>query len=413
VAENDDDFPADPDFIVIGLVYGYESRVAFEAEAGTTYRIAVDGLSGDTGESPATGAVTLSWALGQGNDHFDNAFEISSAEGIAIGSTKGATYDVGEPDHLGLSTGASIWWRWTAPSSGPATFGLVRSDEEDTDTLLVVYEGSAVDALLLVAHNEPLEFGMPLEDSVTVEASEGTTYWIAIDGAFGETPDVVLRWTRNPENDDFADAFELVGPAGMTTGDLVFGTVDPWADEPDHGGEPGGASVWWRWTAPASGPVTFDTFGSNFDTILAVYTGDEVIPDGFPFPILDLTPVASNDDAGDGSQSQVEFEAVAGATYRIAVANFDYRERGDIVLHWLQAAAPAEPLRIEGLSMLGDRSFRFVLRGPPGASGRIYRNNGLAGWQEWRPFTLEAGAMEVTDAEAPASPARFYRAVSP
>ena len=40
--------------------------------------------------------------------------------------------------------------------------------------------------------------------------------------------------------------------------------------EPDHAGNVGGASVWCRWVAPADGTVTFDTFGSNYDTLLAV-----------------------------------------------------------------------------------------------------------------------------------------------
>jgi len=38
-----------------------------------------------------------------------------------------------------------------------------------------------------------------------------------------------------------------------------------------HAGEVGGHSVWFRWTAPASGPVDFNTVGSDFNTTLAVY----------------------------------------------------------------------------------------------------------------------------------------------
>ena len=34
--------------------------------------------------------------------------------------------------------------------------------------------------------------------------------------------------------------------------------------------------MWYQWTAPLSGLVTFDTFGSNFDTLLGVYTGNVV-----------------------------------------------------------------------------------------------------------------------------------------
>jgi hypothetical protein len=54
-----------------------------------------------------------------------------------------------------------------------------------------------------------------------------------------------------------------------------------------HAGDAGGRSVWWSWTAARGGVVSFDTCGAEFDTLLAVYTGDRVDA---------LTKVASNDD---------------------------------------------------------------------------------------------------------------------
>src|SRR5262249_59946789 len=71
--------------------------------------------------------------------------------------------------------------------------------------------------------------------------------------------------------------------------------------EPTHGFsvDPSINSVWWQWTPSASGPVTIDTFGSNFNTTLAVYTGGAVNA---------LTEVASNDDGNSiSSQSLVVF----------------------------------------------------------------------------------------------------------
>ena len=54
---------------------------------------------------------------------------------------------------------------------------------------------------------------------------------------------------------------------------------------------------------------------SDFDTLLAVYTGDSVDQ---------LTPVASNDDIilGEYQQSYLSFPATAGTTYRIAVDGY-------------------------------------------------------------------------------------------
>ncbi len=130
-----------------------------------------------------------------------------------------------------------------------------------------------------------------------------------------------------PANDNFSSAIVISGSSGQTTGSNVNATKE--SGEPNHAGITGGRSVWWRWTAPASGQVTISTFGSNFDTTLAVYTGTSV---------SNLTLVAQNDDAGGGNQSQVAFNAVNGTVYRIAVDGYS-GVSGSIVLNWTLATA--------------------------------------------------------------------------
>src|SRR5205814_7891803 len=75
----------------------------------------------------------------------------------------------------------------------------------------------------------------------------------------------------------------------------------------------------------------FDTAGSSFDSLLAVYTGDRV---------TNLTLVASNDDTYSCAEpnrgfhtSRVKFNATAGTTYHIAVDGLT-GATGDIVLSW-------------------------------------------------------------------------------
>src|SRR5690606_33409293 len=69
---------------------------------------------------------------------------------------------------------------------------------------------------------------------------------------------------------------------------------------------------WWRSTPAPSGPITIDTKGSGFNTVLAVYTGRSV---------SGLSLVSWNDDAPDlGRRSRVTFNGVAGTQYQIAVA---------------------------------------------------------------------------------------------
>jgi hypothetical protein len=132
-------------------------------------------------------------------------------------------------------------------------------------------------------------------------------------------------------NDNFANAQPLSGPSGTATGSNSGAAKE--AGEPNHAGQSGGASVWYAWTAPGGGTVVIDTLTSNFDTLLAVYTGNNV---------AQLIPAASNDDIGSGlRQSSVAFRAVAGATYRIAVDGYG-AATGNIVLHWRLADIPRD-----------------------------------------------------------------------
>lgn len=138
-----------------------------------------------------------------------------------------------------------------------------------------------------------------------------------------------------PPNDAFAAAAILAGTETTAVGANVGATKEP--GEPNHAGEPGGSSVWWRWTAPANGGFTVDTCDSSFDTVLAVYTGSAVNA---------LTPVRSNDDACDFASS-VTFVATAGQLYSIAVDGLD-AETGEIRLRLqrtLRSEARALPRR--------------------------------------------------------------------
>lgn len=110
-----------------------------------------------------------------------------------------------------------------------------------------------------------------------------------------------------PVNDLFSNASAIFGLSG-TTVPLTNNAASKEPVEPNHVGNPGGRSVWFRWTAPANGIVTFATVSNTFDTLLSVYTGNAVNA---------LTPVAEND--GFGNDSTVTFTVVAGTVYRIAV----------------------------------------------------------------------------------------------
>jgi len=132
-----------------------------------------------------------------------------------------------------------------------------------------------------------------------------------------------------PANDAFSASQALGGASGTTNGTTVGATKE--TGEPSHAGNAGGGSIWYRFTAASSGPVTINTTGSGFDTLLGVYTGAAV---------SGLTAVASNDDnPAGGLQSLVSFSAVAGTTYRIAVDGYS-GVKGAVTLTWAFPAAP-------------------------------------------------------------------------
>jgi len=125
-------------------------------------------------------------------------------------------------------------------------------------------------------------------------------------------------------NDDFENAAFLGGPSGTIFDSSILATAQ--TNEPSHGG-PGGASVWYAWTAVDNSTAVFDTFGSGFDTLLAAYTGTD---------LTNLIQIAANDDAAGRYQSRISFSAVAGTTYFIAVDGLN-GQTGSIQLNWTQA----------------------------------------------------------------------------
>ena len=92
----------------------------------------------------------------------------------------------------------------------------------------------------------------------------------------------------------------------------TFGAVKE-LGEPDHCDVPGGASQWFAYQPPADGVVGITTDGSDFDTVIAVYTTASS-------DFSSLTEVACDNDSGvDGFDSTVTFDATANTIYYVAV----------------------------------------------------------------------------------------------
>ena len=163
-----------------------QSRVTFNATAGTVYRIAVDGFNGTNGSIILTVNQTVA------NDNFAACIFTGGVIGSVSGSDVGATKESNEPNHAGNPGGHSTWYCWTAPLNGTVTFDTVGST---FNTVLGIYTGSSVDALTLVASNDDIDPGTNLQSRVTFNAVGLTMYHVAIDGFNGDSGNTMLNWS--------------------------------------------------------------------------------------------------------------------------------------------------------------------------------------------------------------------------
>jgi subtilisin family serine protease len=116
---------------------------------------------------------------------------------------------------------------------------------------------------------------------------------------------------HSPPNDNFADCITITGSRARFADNNLGATAEK--GEPRHYFWKAQCSVWYEWTAPTTGLAMVTTRGSNFDTVMAVYTGDN---------LASLRRIARDDDRGGNLTSRVRFWARAGKTYQIAIDGY-------------------------------------------------------------------------------------------
>lgn len=341
------------------------------------------------------GCATRILAAAPANDNFVNAALLSGTNVTVAGSTVGATKEVGEPNHAANTGGNSIWWKWTPVSAGSV---IIQTTGSDADTLLAAYVGSSLGTLAAVADND--DNGATSTSLIGFNVSPGTTYFIAVDGYNGDSGSIQLSLAYRttpldrPANDNFANRIALTGPTVSASGGNFLASKE--RGEPDHADELGGASVWWSWTAPAPGNVVIQTEGSNFDTLLAVYTGST---------LTNLTVVASSDDISTNQPTSfVTFSAIPNTAYQIAVDGYD-GEPGDIQLH----VTMQDVVWLDAPQRLVDGTVKLKFSGAAGKQNAIEASADLAKWDRLATVLNVKGVVEYTDLTAVTAVRRFYR----
>ena len=327
--------------------YGDASSLALSVVAGTTYRIVIDG----TNNALAVAVLSLRLVVPPANDNLANAQLLTGPNVRITGTSLGATKEEGEPNHYTPSTGgASVWYRWLAPTTGRVA---LTTEGSRFDTILAAYTPNSANRLVGIAANDEAALGT-MTSAIDFAVTAGTGYWFVVEGYQGASGDIslALSYRTRPPNDNFSQGIVLLGANTQTTGDN-FGAIKE-AGEPNHAGFAGGRSLWWRWTAPATSRVSLSTAGSNFDTLLAVYTGTAVNA---------LTLVAANDQDSTGTgTSALSFNAVAGTTYHIAVDGYrDAPGRISLRLTSVLLTAPAITNPPQSLTVVSGQTAIFAV----------------------------------------------------
>jgi Ca2+-binding RTX toxin-like protein len=160
------------------------------------------------------------------NDNFAARTILPSATSVvSFGTTVDSTGEAGEPPANGILN--SIWYSWTAPSSGLTNITTIGSDYA---TNLGVFTGNTVNSLALVGSNDFISFAFGPTASVPVflasnvgfNAVAGTTYQIQVDGNSAGTGNARLAISTGTLSRSLPNGSISLG---TSFADVIFGDV--------------------------------------------------------------------------------------------------------------------------------------------------------------------------------------------
>lgn len=227
-------------------------------------------------------------------------------------STVGSTGEPGEPTpSCSANADTTVWYRYRSRVAMVLTADTLGSD---FDTILAAYITTST-GFSEVRCNDDFS-GVTSRVKFTTQA--GTTYYFQVDGFAAGTGNLVFNLGGTPVNNKFRKA-TVISTLAYTAAIQTYNATL-------QGGEPqpcglGGYSVWHRFTPSTSRMLSADTYGSNYDTVLAVYRGTS---------LSGLNFIGCNDDSGGTAQSRVSWFAQSGRTYYIQVGAFASNTGGDL-----------------------------------------------------------------------------------
>jgi len=248
--------------------------------------------------------------------------------------TMGANATVLEPQEScevgGVGVSNTVWYSFRACGNGTLSLD---TNGSGYDTVLALFSGTCGSAVQ-VACDDDSGTGSNSQ-LVNVPVTGGTQYFIKISDYGGPNGGTLIwHFTYNaavPANDNCAAATLL--PAGSFQDTYCTITSSLQASEPIEacGVAPRDHSVWYRFVPAASGPITADTFGSDFDTVLSLFSGSCASP----------VAMLCNDDT-EGRQSLLAgVPLTAGTSYLIKVDSSGTDVGGRLDFNFLSGEVPA------------------------------------------------------------------------
>jgi len=202
--------------------YGLQSRVQFQATAGTTYYAMVGTCCGNGGDGGGPLVFNAFEITAPQNDAFAGAVVVQELPFDHWSDTSGATIEPGEPqpECAGGSMGGTVWYSFTPEESGSV---MARVQNAPADQVLAIYTGASLESLEEVVS---CCGGGPV---VAFQAQGGTTYSIQIALMWGytgpvqvyldEAPPPVVEFWYYPNEPSTMDVVEFYNyswdPAGM------------------------------------------------------------------------------------------------------------------------------------------------------------------------------------------------------
>ncbi|HVK57938.1 MAG TPA: hypothetical protein VM735_04090 [Candidatus Kapabacteria bacterium] len=354
------------------------STVSFYAQSNVTVYIALAGHPNGTG-----GTVSFRTDESAYSDYFSLALQLSSTNLVSTAFGRASTLEPGEVTSSNDVVG-TFWWKWNLSAAGRFLLQLtVPSSAQGSpgqSPNLALYEGTVLTNLkrLAFATADPMTVSRVIVDLVP------GSYSIAAEDRGNHLGAALIIRLSSP-NDDFSNRIVLPSEAEVGLNFLLMAATREAAEPPTTNG-----SVWWEWTAPASGVYAMEVSSGaiNWAPAIEVFQGTELNN------LIRLLPA--------GAEVPTRFaalRAIAGQTYVIRVTA-PYYASGGVGIRIVPGAVNddfANAVVIDGDTVQTNAplgaSFESVEPRPAG----IVSGGSL--WWRWTPTNTGAYSIEASSAD--------------